>query len=110
VVGLALGHQPWGDESMSDKNAYEQKLEAQLKIWQAEIDKLRAQAEKASADARLRYDRQVDELVAYQKQGKEKLRELQGANEQAWADMRQGMEQAWDDMAKAWKDAMSRYS
>ena len=95
---------------MSDKNAYEQKLQAQLKIWQAEIDKLRAQADKASADARLQYDKQVDELVQYQEAGKEKLRELQDANEQAWADMRHGMEKAWDDMAKAWKDAMSRYS
>ena len=95
---------------MSDKNAYEQKLEAQLKIWQAEMDKLRAQAEKASADARLQYDKQMSELAGYQKQGKEKLRELQDANEQAWVDMRQGMEKAWDDMTKAWKDAMSRYS
>lgn len=95
---------------MSDKNAYEQKLQAQLKIWQAEIDKLRAQADKASADARLQYDKQVDELVTYQKKGKEKLRELQDANEHAWADMRHGMERAWDDMSKAWKDAMSRYS
>lgn len=95
---------------MSDKSAYEQKFDAQLKIWQAEIDKLRAKADKASADARLQYDKQVDELVEQQKKGKAKLRELQDANEQAWSDMRQGMERAWDDMGKAWKDAMSRYS
>lgn len=95
---------------MSDKNAYEQKFDAQLKIWQAEIDKLRAKADKAGADARLQYDKQVDELVEQQKKGKEKLRELQNANEQAWSDMRHGMVRAWDDMGKAWKDAMSRYS
>ena len=95
---------------MSEKNAYQEKLEAQLDIWQAEIDKLRAKADQASADARLQYDKQVDELVKYQKTGKQKLRELQDANEQAWHDMRHGMEQAWDDMMKAWKAAMSRYN
>ena len=95
---------------MSDKNAYEHKLEAQLKVWQAEIDKLRAKADKASADARIKYDEQVEELITYQKKGQKQLAELQQANESAWADMRSGMEKAWDDMAKSWKNAMSRYS
>ena len=95
---------------MSDKNAYEDKLEAQLKEWQAEIDKLRAKADKANADARLEYDRQIKELVEYQQRAQGKLHELQQASEAAWADMRSGMEKAWADMAKSWNDAMKRFS
>jgi uncharacterized coiled-coil DUF342 family protein len=95
---------------MSDKNAYEDKLEAQLKEWQAEIDKLRAKADKANADARLEYDRQIKELVEYQKRAQGKLNEIQQASEAAWADMRSGMEKAWADMAKSWNDAMKRFS
>ena len=95
---------------MSDKNAHEQKLEAQLEVWQAEIDKLRAKADKASADARIEYDQHIKELVEYQKKGQKQLQEMQDASEHAWADMRAGMEKAWNDMAAAWKDAMKRFS
>lgn len=95
---------------MSDKNAYQEKLEAQLDEWQAEIAKMRARADKATADARIEYDKQIKELVEYQKRAQKKLNEAQHASEAAWADMRSGMEKAWADMAKSWNDAMKRFS
>ena len=47
---------------MGMKEAYEKKLQAQLDEWGAEIDKLKAKADKAEADAQLDYYKEIEEL------------------------------------------------
>ncbi|WPD22031.1 MAG: hypothetical protein SD837_17715 [Candidatus Electrothrix scaldis] len=47
---------------MTMKEAYEQKLQAQLDVWSAEIDKLKAKANSAEADAQLNYQKHIEEL------------------------------------------------
>ena len=49
---------------MSEKQAYEKKLEAQLDAWSADIDKLKAKADKVGADTRLEIERRVKDLQA----------------------------------------------
>jgi len=93
---------------MSDKQAYEQKLEAKLEDWQASIDKLRAQAKEAGADARIEYDKKIDELRAHRDQMEEKLSEMRNAQAAAWTDIKGGVDKAWDDMSKAMQDAWNR--
>ena len=38
-----------------DKETYQNKLQAQLDQWKAEIDKLQAQSREASADMQIKY-------------------------------------------------------
>ena len=94
---------------MTQKNAYQEKAEAKMDEWQAEIDKIRAKADHATADARIKYDEQIKELVDYQKKAQKQLEDMQRASEAAWADMRSGMEKAWADLSKSWQDAINRY-
>ena len=47
---------------MSDKEVYLQKMRAQLDEWKADVDKLKAKASMASADARLERNRQIEVL------------------------------------------------
>jgi peptidoglycan hydrolase CwlO-like protein len=47
---------------MADKDAYVQKLHAKLDEWNAEIDKLKAKADKAEADSRVEYQKQIENL------------------------------------------------
>lgn len=49
---------------MSNKDAYETKLKAQIDEWSAEIDKLKIRADGAEADAQMSYYKRVDELRA----------------------------------------------
>ena len=42
------------------------KLQAQLDEWSAEIDKLKAKADKAEADAQLEYYKEIEELRSMQ--------------------------------------------
>ena len=79
---------------MSMKEAYEKKLEAQLNEWSAQIDKLKAQAELAEADAQIQYQKQVKELRAMQDEAEQKLRELQKSSDTAWQDLKAGMDNA----------------
>lgn len=91
-----------------EREAYRQKFESQLKQWNAEIEKLQAKAAEASADAKLEYERQIDDLRAKQQEAREKLDELQQAQGEAWKELKSGMDKAWDDMTQAMKRASEK--
>ncbi|MEX2353647.1 MAG: coiled coil domain-containing protein, partial [Gammaproteobacteria bacterium] len=77
--------------------------------WKAEMDKLKAQADKAEAEARLEYYKQIDELQNMQNEAYRKLVELRKASDDAWDDLRAGVEVAWDSLSDAMKAAASRF-
>ena len=94
---------------MSMKDAYEQKLQAQLDEWGAEIDKLKAKADNAEADAQLEYYKQIEELRSMQETATNKLAELKDAGDDAWEDLKAGIDSAWDSLGNALKSAASRF-
>jgi len=94
---------------MSMKESYLQKLQAQLNEWSAEIDKLKAMADKAEADTRLEYYEQIDELRVKQAAANIKLRELMDASDDAWEDLKAGVESAWLSLGDSVKDAAARF-
>lgn len=94
---------------MDDKSAYAEKLEARLDQWRAEIDKLQAKAKEASADTKLKYQKEVDTLRAKQKDAEKKLEQLGEAQGKAWKDIKSGVEAAWDDLGKAIRSAADRF-
>lgn len=94
---------------MSDRDAYVQKMKAKLDEWNAEIDRLAAKASQAQADARLKYNEEIDNLKKQREEADRRMRELQSSSEEAWNSVREGMEAAWDRMNNALKDAVSRF-
>ena len=70
---------------MSDKRkAYEEKFDAQLKEWSAEIVLLSAKADKAKAEAKIEYYKTIETLQGKQETAKKKLHELKTAGDDAW--------------------------
>ena len=49
---------------MSKKDEYFAMMEAQIKKWDAEVDKLRARSHEMSAEARVKYDEQIKAMRA----------------------------------------------
>ena len=94
---------------MSDKHAYEKKLQAQLDEWSAEIDRLKARADALEADAQLEYQRRIDELAAMREAAGERLEELRNASDDAWEDIKAGADEAWTQLEKAFLSAKSRF-
>jgi vacuolar-type H+-ATPase subunit I/STV1 len=94
---------------MGMKEEYEQKLQAQLNEWSAEINKLKAKADGAEADAQLEYYKKIEGLQAMQESVNNKLAELKDASDDAWVDLKAGIDSARDSLGNALKSAASRF-
>lgn len=94
---------------MDEKAAYEKKLRSQLDEWSLEIDKLKAKAEQAEADARLRYYDEIEKIRDQQERMQEKLDAIESAGEEAWRDLKAGAESAWQELNSAVRSAMERF-
>jgi uncharacterized protein YfiM (DUF2279 family) len=95
---------------MKDKRkAYEEKIDAQLKEWSAQIALLKAKADNAKADAKIEYYKTIEVLQRKQNEAKAKLQELRTAGDEAWDDLKAGSEKAWAEIKTAFHDATSRF-
>lgn len=94
---------------MNKKQAYEEKLSAQLDEWNAKIDVLKAKASKAESSAKVDYYETIEDLQQKSNAAKEKLKKLQSASDDAWEDLKEGIENAWSDFRAAIKSATSRF-
>jgi len=95
---------------MTDKRkAYEEKLDAQLKEWNAQIALLKAKAENAKADAKIDHYKTIETLQAKQDAARTKLQELRSAGDDAWEDLKAGAENVWTELKTAFQSAASRF-
>lgn len=94
---------------MKDKELYQQKKQAQLDEWKAEVDKLKARASGASADAQLELNKHIEALETKIQENKTKLSELAKAGEDAWESIKDGVESAWDSMKSAVSDTAKKF-
>lgn len=93
----------------SAKQAFQQKLEAQLQDWDDKLDELKAKAREAKAELRADYEKQLDVLSGKRATVQAKLQELRLRTEDAWEDLKGGTERAWDEMRKALDQIASRF-
>jgi len=94
---------------MSMRDAYRQKIEAQLEEQSARLAVLKAKAKQAVADGR---------IIAYEEIGaaeekinalKAKLKELGAASEGAWETMKGGIDSAWKELSDSCKEAADKF-
>ena len=95
---------------MKDKRkAYEEKLDAQLEEWNAQIALLRARADKARAETKIEYRKTIEALQHKKDEAGTKLHELKTAGDEAWEDLKTGAEKAWDEVKAAFHSAASKF-
>ena len=95
---------------MKDKRkAYEEKLDAQLEEWNAQIALLKARADKGKAEAKIEYYKTIEALQHRQDEARAKLHELKTAGDEAWEDLKTAAEKAWDEVKTAFHDAISKF-
>lgn len=95
---------------MSDRDAYVKKMKAKLDEWNADIAKLEAKADGAEADAKIKYNKHIDELQKQRKEAAAKLEELKNSGDDAWEDIKTGLESSWNSLGNAVKSALSRFN
>lgn len=91
------------------KQEYERKLKAQLTEWEADINRLRAKADAAQAEAKVKYLEEIEELRAQKKKAEARLDELEDASEDAWEDLKGGIDTAWKNLGNAVSNAVDRF-
>jgi DNA polymerase III delta prime subunit len=95
---------------MADKRkVYEEKFDAQLKEWSAEIALLNAKADKAKAEAKNEYYKMIEALQGKQDKARIKLQELRTAGDDAWEDIRTGAENVWSEVNTAFQSVAERF-
>ena len=94
---------------METKDAYKQKLNAQLKEWNAQINLLAAKVENAGADVKLKYARELDGIRAKQREAAKKIEELEDASGDAWEKVKVTADKVWDDLRAGIAQAISKF-
>ncbi|GJQ50784.1 hypothetical protein KsCSTR_30960 [Candidatus Kuenenia stuttgartiensis] len=94
---------------MDKRKAYEEKLDAQLREWRSKIENLKAKADKANAEAKIEYYKNIDSLENDYKALQGKLQQLKSAAEESWEDIKAGSETAWEALKSAFSNAMAKF-
>ena len=94
---------------MTDREEYVEKAKARIDQWNAEIDKMQARMREAEADARIQYQKNLEEMRAQRNQAEEELSKMQKASDQAWDDLQAGFDKSWGEIQSAFRSAMSRF-
>lgn len=94
---------------MSLKDAYIDKLKAQLDEWSADIDQLEAKARKADADLRIKYESQLITLRVKRDEARVKLAEIRASAGDAWQELKKGSDEALDAIKHAIAEARKKF-
>lgn len=92
---------------MEKNSAYVAKMDKQLKQWDADVDALAAQGEKASDAARTTYQEYVKGMRASRDAAQHTFQEMRVASQEAGEKMQAKMTAAWESMQKALEKAAS---
>ncbi len=94
---------------MEIQEAYKQKMAAQLKEWNAQIDLLKARAENAGADMTVKRAEVLHELSAKQRAAAEKMQELEKSTGAAWEQVKETADKIWEDLKAGVADAHAKF-
>lgn len=94
---------------MEIKEAYKQKMAAQLKEWNAQISLLEARAENAGADMAVKRAEMLRELRAKHSAAAEKMQELEKSTGEAWGRVKDTADKIWEDLKAGVADAHSKF-
>ncbi len=86
------------------------KAKQQLDTWNAEVKKMRAEAEKMQAQGQEQFKAQLAKVEEQRDQLKAQIEKANKANMDAWKDMQTGFSEAWSAMEKGMSEARKRYS
>jgi adenylate cyclase class IV len=90
---------------MTNREAYKQKLEAELEVVEAKLAQMKAAAKSKSADAQIGYNKRIGQLEEKVAAARIRLAEIGDATEETWESMKAGMESAWNSITDSVKEA-----
>jgi len=83
------------------REAYQEKIEASLNEWAAQIELLKAKAQKVEAQAKMEYYNKLEDVRIKENAVRQKLAELKSAGDDAWEKLKTSAEAAAEELRKA---------
>jgi len=90
---------------MTTREAYLEKLKAQLDEWDKDLEGLDRETSKADAKTKIKYEEQIKELRQNVEEAQQTLTKIRDASENTWEDLKQGAETIWDMYKNSFKKA-----
>ena len=94
---------------MGKREDYIDKMAAQLKIWSAEIDVLKAKAGKGTVEIKTAFHKDVEILNKKMQDAQKKLQEIGEKTGDAWESLAEGANKAWKDLREAMHKAGEKF-
>lgn len=94
---------------MENKDAYTRKAEARVREWTAEIEKLKAKADQAQADAEIGLEKDIEELYRRRDAVLLKLEGFKNVGGAAWNDLKIGLDNALADLKLGLDNAVAKF-
>ncbi|MGC8500880.1 MAG: hypothetical protein ACP5OS_06870 [Leptospirillia bacterium] len=94
---------------METKDAYKQKMNAQLKEWGAQINLLAAKAQNKGADANINYAKALGEIRRMEGDAAKKLRELDEASGETWKSVKGTTDKLLEDLKAGVVQALAKF-
>lgn len=94
---------------MATKEEYQVKMEAQLKEVTAKLAELAAKADKAQADAKVKYQEQITQLRTKLNETQGRLQKIKASSGEAWLTLKDGTEKAWGELRGALDGALAKF-
>jgi uncharacterized protein involved in exopolysaccharide biosynthesis len=91
---------------MDKKTEYVEKLSAQMVEWDAQIDRLKFQADSAAAELRSEYRKEIDALLQKRKEADLKLQGISTASDEMWEELKDGTDSVWDEVSASLRKAV----
>ncbi len=88
---------------------YKEKMGAQLKEWNAQVNLLEAKIDNFTADMKIMKAEEIQALRAKQRTATDKMKELGKASGEAWDQVRVTADKMWDDLKTGLTDAQSKF-
>jgi len=93
---------------MKNREEYIDQMTAQLKEWSRKIDELEFKARAAKADARITYEKRIQDMKSKRESVLTRLQEMKSAGNEAWESMSAGVDAAWDEFKHAFAEAKDK--
>ena len=73
----------------------EHQMESTMQEWGAKLDALKSRGELASAEAKVAFHAQVDEISLLMASGRQNFETLKASSQDAWGEMKKDVEETW---------------
>ena len=94
---------------MAIKQDFTKQLESQIAVWQAQLAEHQERLKQAGAQAKVDYEKGVEQLQQRTAEAAKLLGQVRDASESAWGDMQTATGKALEQLQKGWADALKRF-